>query len=224
MDRELAAQGVGNIIAGLIGGLPLSGVIVRSAANVDAGAQTKLSSVLQGLLLAIGIVTLPRLLNSIPLASLAVLLIYTGFKLLHPTLIRHIWRQGRTQFVPFVVTLVAILLADLFIGIAVGLAVGFVFILFDQLRFPCYTVVSPPGSVLTRLRLHDQVTFLNKGSLALLLDRLSPGSRIEIDGSACRHIDHDVLEFISDFHQTARLKRIDFRTVGIALPAIIPSH
>jgi MFS superfamily sulfate permease-like transporter len=224
MDRELAAQGVGNIVAGMIGGLPVSGVIIRSAANVDAGAQTKLSAIFQGLLLAVGVTTIPAVLNTIPLSVLAVVLMYTGFKLLHPGLVRHTWMQGRTQFVPFIVTVAAILLTDLFMGIAIGLAIGFLFILFDQLRFPCFTVISPPGSVLIRVRLHDQVTFLNKASLALMLDRLTAGARIEIDGTACRHIDHDVLEFISDYRLTAKLKHIDFRTVGLALPAVSPSH
>ncbi len=223
-NRELAAQGAGNIVAGLIGGLPVTGVIVRSAANVDAGAQSRLSAILQGLFLAATVLTVPALLNRIPLASLAILLIYTGFKLLHPSVLRYMWLQGRSHFVPFVVTLVAIFFTNLPAGVAIGLSVGFIFILVDQLRFPCYTVVSPPGSVLTRLRLHDQVTFLNKATLARLFDRLAPGSRIEIDGTACRHIDHDVLEYISDFRRAARLKRIDFRTVGITLPPISPSH
>jgi carbonic anhydrase/SulP family sulfate permease len=102
--------------------------------------------------------------------------------------------------------------------------VGFVFILFDQLRYPCFTVVSPQGSVLTRLKLQEQVSFLHKASLARLLDDMPAGARIEIDGTACQHIDHDVLEFLSDFRQTARLRRIDFRTVGIDLPALSPSH
>ena len=223
-DRELAAQGIGNIVAGLIGGLPVTGVIVRSAANVDAGAQTKRSAIIHGVLLLIAVLTIPVLLNMIPLASLAAILIYTGFKLSHPRLLRHAWTQGRTQWLPFLVTVSAILLSDLLIGITIGLAVGFVFILFDQLRYPCFTVVSPHGSVLTRLRLQEQVSFLHKASLARLLDELPSGARIEIDGTACQHIDHDVLEFLSDFRQTARLRRIDFRTVGIDLPALSPSH
>lgn len=223
-DRELAAQGVGNMVAGLIGGLPVTGVIVRSAANVDAGAQTKLSAILHGILLLIAVLTIPLLLNMIPLASLAAILIYTGFKLAHPRLMKHAWAQGRTQWLPFVITIVAILLSDLLIGIAIGLTVGFIFVLFDQLRYPCYTVVSPHGSVLTRLKLQEQVSFLHKATLAQLLDELPNGARIEIDGTGCRHIDHDVLEFLSDFRQTARLKKIDFRTVGIDLPAVSPSH
>jgi SulP family sulfate permease len=223
-DRELAAQGIGNIVAGLMGGLPVTGVIVRSAANVDAGAQTKRSAIIHGVLLLIAVLTIPMLLNMIPLASLAAILIYTGFKLSHPRLLRHAWAQGRTQWLPFLVTVSAILLSDLLVGITIGLAVGFVFILFDQLRYPCFTVVSPQGSVLTRLKLQEQVSFLHKASLARLLDDLPAGARIEIDGTACQHIDHDVLEFLSDFRQTARLRRIDFRTVGIDLPALSPSH
>jgi MFS superfamily sulfate permease-like transporter len=223
-DRELAAQGVGNIVAGLIGGLPVTGVIVRSAANVDAGAQTKRSAILHGILLLLAVLIIPSLLNLIPLASLAAILIYTGFKLAHPRLLRHAWTQGRTQWVPFLVTVVAILLSDLLVGIAIGLTVGFVFILLDQLRNPCFMVVSPEGSVLTRIKLHEHVSFLQKASLVQLLDTLPSGARIEVDGTGCRHIDHDVLESLSDFRQTSRLRRIDFRTVGIDLPAISPSH
>jgi MFS superfamily sulfate permease-like transporter len=223
-DRELAVQGVGNVVAGFLGGLPITGVLVRSAANVDAGAQTKLSTVLHGLLMAAAVFLIPVALNMIPLASLAAILIYTGVKLAQPTAVRHIWQQGRGQFLPFLVTVAAILLTDLLIGILIGLGVGFMFVLFDHLRYPCYTVVSGAGSVLKRVRLHEQVTFLNKGSLARLLDELPRQSRIELDGSSCRHIDHDVLEFISDFRRTAALREIDFRIVGIALPPISPSH
>lgn len=223
-DRELAVQGVGNVVAGLLGGLPVTGVLVRSAANVDAGAHTKSSTILHGLLMAVAVFTIPVALNMIPLASLAAVLIYTGIKLAQPAMVRHTWNQGRMQFVPFAVTVAAILLTDLLVGILIGLAVGFLFVLFDQLRYPCYTVVSGAGSVLKRIRLHEQVTFLNKASLAQFMDSLPDRSRIEVDGTACRHIDHDVLEFISDFRQTALLREIDFRTVGITLPPISPSH
>jgi len=223
-DRELASQGVGNVVAGLIGGLPVTGVIVRSSANIDAGAQTKLSAILHGVLLLLAVFTIPVLLNMIPLASLAAILIYTGFKLAHPRLLRHAWLQGRTQWVPFVVTVIAILLSDLLVGIAIGLTIGFIFILFDQLRFPCFTVVSPHGSVLKRLKLQEQVSFLHKATLAQVLDDLPVGSRVEVDGTSCAHIDHDVLEFLSDFRQTAKLRKIDFRTVGIDLPPVSPSH
>lgn len=223
-DRELAVQGVGNVVAGFLGGLPITGVLVRSAANVNAGAQTKLSTVLHGLLMAVAVFLLPVALNLIPLASLAAVLIYTGVKLAQPASIRHIWNQGRGQSLPFLVTVAAILLTDLLVGILIGLGVGFVFVLFDHVRYPCYTVTSGAGSVLKRVRLHEQVTFLNKASLARLLDELPERSRLELDGSSCRHIDHDVLEFISDFRRTALLREIDFRTVGLALPPISTSH
>lgn len=223
-NRELAVQGLGNIVAGLVGGLPVSGVLVRSAANVDAGAQTKLSAVVHGILLAGVVFAAPGVLNLIPYAALAAVLIYTGFRLSQPATIRLLWQQGHTQFVPFIVTVVAILLTDLLIGVLVGMGVGFLFIVFDHLRHPCFTLVSGTGSVLTRIRLHEQVTFLNKASLAQYLDSLPARSRIEIDGSHCRHIDHDVLEFISDFRQTALLRQIDVRTVGLSLPPISPSH
>lgn len=223
-NRELAAQGVGNMVAGFFGGLPVTGVIVRTAANVEAGARTKRSTIIHGALLLVAVFSSPWLLNSIPLASVAAILIYTGFKLTHPRLLQHAWRQGHAQWLPFMVTLVAILLSDLLIGITIGLTVGFIFVLVDQLRSQGFIVVSPKGSVLTRLKLHEHVSFLQKASLAQKLEALPPGSRIEIDGTACRSIDHDVLEYISDFRQTAHLRSIDFRTVGLTLPPISPSH
>lgn len=223
-NRELAAQGLGNVVAGLIGGLPLSGVLVRSAANVEAGAQTKMAAVIHGLLLAVAVFLTPRLLNHIPFASLAAVLIYTGIHLVQPATFRHMWVQGPMRFVPFLVTVAAILLTDMLVGIIVGLLIGFLFIAIDQFRYPCFSRVSAAGSVLTRIRLHNHVTFLNKGSLARFLEGLPPRSRIEIDGSACHHIDYDVLEYISDFRQTAALREIDFRTVGITLPPVSPGH
>lgn len=219
-NRELAAQGAGNMVSGLIGGLPVTGVIVRSAANVDAGARTKLSAILHGLLLALAVVAIPALLNHIPLASLAAILIYTGFKLAHPMIWSGMWRQGTSQFLPFVLTIAAILLTDLLVGISIGLALGLFFILVEHSRQPCYEVVSPKGAVLTRVRLNEQVSFLSKASLARLFERLEPGSRLELDGSHCRHIHSDVLELIRDFRETALLKKIDLRLVGLELPGV----
>lgn len=223
-NRELLAQGVGNSLSGLLGGLPLTGVIVRSAANVDAGAQTKLSAILHGVLLALAAVTIPGLLNEIPLASLAAILLYTGFKLAHPRILRSMWGQGWKQFTPFALTIAAILLSDLLIGITVGLGVAFAFILTDEIRFDCFTVTSPPGAVLKRIQLQEQVSFLNKASLARLLASLKPGERLEIDGSRCRVIHHDVLEHMADFRQQALERGIDLRLVGIDLPPPPPAH
>lgn len=217
-SRELVAQGVGNLACGLVGGLPVTGVIVRSAANIEAGSQTKLAALLHGVLLALAVVAAPALLNHIPLAALAAILLYTGFKLAHPKILRTVWSQGPPQFLPFLVTVVAILLTDLLHGIGIGLATGFAFILFDQLRDPCYTIVSPAGAVLRRVQLHDNVSFLNKGTIARLLEEQPTGSRLEIDASHCRYIDHDVLEHIGNFRQTALQRGIDLRLVGLKFP------
>jgi MFS superfamily sulfate permease-like transporter len=214
-NRELLAQGAGNVASGLLGGLPVTGVIVRSAANVGAGARTKAASMLHGVLLALAVLAMPAALNRIPLAVLAAILLYTGWKLAHPSLWRQAAGRGAFQFVPFAVTVLAILLTDLLVGIGIGLAVGFCFILAEHLRAPCFSVVSAPGAVLTRLRLHDHVTFLNKSSLSRALHRFPPGSRVELDGTRCERIDHDVLELIGDFRRTAARRQIDFRLVGI---------
>lgn len=223
-NRELVAQGIGNSLSGLVGGLPVTGVIVRSAANVDAGARTKWSAILHGGLLLTAALTIPAVLNLVPVAPLAAILLYTGFKLAHPRLLRHAWSQGLFQFIPFVITVVAILLTDLLVGIGVGLAVGLTFVLIEHLKAPCFSVVSPKGSVLTRLRLNDNVNFLNKASLATTLEAMPPGSRIEIDGRNCKRIDHDVLELIYEYGETARLRRIELRLVGLPEQSIMPGH
>ena len=223
-NRELIAQGVGNTLSGLVGGLPLTGVIVRSSANIDAGAKTRWSAVLHGFLLAIAVMTIPGVLNRIPLAALAAILIYTGYKLAHPKLFVAAWKVGREHFASFVVTIVAILLTDLLVGIAIGLAVAFIFILLDQLRAPALADVTPPGGVLRRYVLGDQVSFLSKASVATTLEAIPDGARVEIDGRATRRIDHDVRELLTDFRATARLRGIDYRLVGVDPVATAPSH
>jgi MFS superfamily sulfate permease-like transporter len=179
--------------------------------------------VVQGALLLVAALSIPRVLDQVPLAPLAVILIYIGYRLAHPRLVVHIWRQGPAQFIPFAVTVVAILLTNLLLGIAIGLAVGLLFVFSDGLRTSPFTVVSPPGGVLTRLRLHKTVSFLNKAALAETLEAMAPGSRVEIDGRGCERIDHDVLELIHEFRETARLRGIDYRLVGIPAEAIMPS-
>lgn len=223
-NRELVAQGIGNAVSGLVGGLPMSGVVVRSAANVDAGAQSKLAVMMHALLLLVAVLAVPMLLNLIPIASLAAILLYTGWKLAHPSFLQHAWRQGWRRFTPFLATVLGILVTDLLVGIVVGLVVGFAFVVLDFQRSPGYAVVSPKGAVLTRLRLNDAVTFLHKATLAATLEALPPGSRIELDGRFCRHIDNDVLELIHEFKDTARSRGIDYRLVGIPEALTMPSH
>ncbi len=222
-NRELLAQGAGNTLSGLLGGLPVTGVIVRSAANIDAGAKTRWAGFLHGVFLLAAVVTIPSLLNRIPLAALAAILIATGWKLAHPRQLRDAWTLGRHQFVPFVVTIAAILLTDLLVGIAVGMTVGVFFILRDHMRAPALREVSGPHAVLRRFTLGDQVTFLNKASVIETLESLPPDSRVEIDGRASRHLDFDVLEALHNFRETARLRNIDYRMVGIPVLAHRPA-
>jgi SulP family sulfate permease len=223
-NRELLAQGVGNTLSGLVGGLPVTGVIVRSAANLDAGARTRWSAISHGVLLLVAVLAAGRLLNQIPLAALAAVLLYTGFKLAHPKLFVAAWRTGRRHFATFVVTIVAILLTDLLVGIGIGVSLGLLFILLEQSRAPGFNDVTPAGGVLRRLVLPEQVTFLHKASVAQTLEAIPPGSRVEIDGRQARQLDHDVLELITDFRETARLRGIDLRIVGLPPTPTIPAH
>jgi SulP family sulfate permease len=223
-NRELLAQGVGNTLSGLIGGLPLTGVIVRSAANINAGGRTRWSAFTHGVWLLVAVIAAPTLLNRIPLAALAAVLLYTGYKLANPRLFVAAWRTGRRHFLAFVITIVAILLTDLLVGIGIGLAVGIFFVLLEQLRSPAFADVTPPGAVLRRLVLPEHVTFLHKASVAETLESLPPRSRVEIDGRQARQIDHDVLELITDFRETARLREIDLRLVGLPSTPIVPAH
>lgn len=223
-NRELLAQGAGNIVAGILGGLPLTGVIVRSSANVDAGAKSRLSAILHALFLSVAVLLLAPLLNRIPLAALAAVLLVTGYKLAAPALWRTSWRLGPMQFIPFATTVIAVLLTDLLVGIGIGLAVGIAFIVIEQMRRSAFTKVSPPGAVLTRFELPDQVTFLSKAKLARALDALPAGSRIEIDGRKTRQFDHDALEVLLTFRETAHTRGIDYRLVGIPETELPQAH
>ncbi len=213
-DRELIAQGTGNMLSGLIGGLPITGVIVRSATNIAAGARTRWSGVMHGVWLLVAALAFPAMLNTIPLAALAAVLIHVGFKLAHPTLFKAALKRGRAYAFSFYFTVLAILVTDLLRGILVGLAVGVVVILRDHVQSPPYTEVSPPGAVLKRLQLHDNVNFLHKAALLTMLEDLPEGTRIELDARRTRRLDPDVLEVIGNFSKLAPQKNIDLRLVG----------
>lgn len=223
-NRELLAQGIGNTLSGLVGGLPVTGVVVRSAANIDAGAQTRWSAIIHGVLLLVFVLSIPTVLNMIPLAALAALLLYTGFKLASPALFRTAWKLGWAQFIPFVVTVVAIVFTDLLVGIAIGLVVATIFIFAQYLRQDAMRIVSAPGAVLTRYQLPDQATFLSKANIGRTLNELPDGSRVEIDGSGTARFDYDVVEQLYEFAETARLRNIDYRLVNIPAAPITPTH
>jgi carbonic anhydrase/SulP family sulfate permease len=199
-SRELIAQGVGNTIAGLIGGLPMTSVIVRSSVNVGVGAKTKLSTILHGALLLICVAMFPVYLNMIPISALAAILLVTGFKLASPTLFRQMWSEGRYQFIPFIVTLLSIVLTDLLIGILIGLAVSLLFILNSNLRRPVRRIVETHiGGDVLHVELANQVSFLNRASLDKLFSEAQRGSSLLIDASDTDYIDPDVLSLIRDF-------------------------
>ncbi len=199
-SRELIAQGVGNSVAGLIGGLPMTSVIVRSSVNVAVGAKTKLSAIFHGVLLLVCVALFPLYLNMIPLAALAAILLVTGFKLASPSLFRQMWSEGRYQFAPFIITLVSIVLTDLLIGVLIGLTVSVLFILNSNLRRPIRRIVETHiGGDVLHIELANQVSFLNRASLDKLFSQAAPGSSLLIDASDTDYFDPDVLSLIRDF-------------------------
>lgn len=216
-NRELLAQGVGNVVSGLIGGLPLTAVIVRSSANIGAGGQTKISAFFHGLLLLTSLLFLASILNQIPLSALAAVLLMVGYKLTKPALYSSQWRLGWPQFLPFVVTVIAILFTDLLIGVCIGLAVGIFYILKANLESAYYLHDEPskdPNTV--HIRLSEHVTFLNKASIVTTLDRIPGGTHVIIDGSASDYIDYDVLEAIQNYRITAAERNIQLEIRSIA--------
>lgn len=215
LSRELIAQGIGNISSGLIGGLPVTAVIVRTSVNIESGAKTKLSAVLHGILLLICVLGIPHVLNHIPLASLATILLYTGYKLAKPKIFREIYKQGWNQFTPFIVTIAVVLISDLLRGIAAGVLVSGFFILRDN--YKNFATINEFKQTDTRItiRLADQMTFLNKARFREVLQRIPEDSHVVIDGSHCRYLDFDVIEVIDEFKQTAAYKDITLELINI---------
>lgn len=215
-NRELLAQGAGNLTSGLLGGLPMTGVIVRSAANIDAGARSWRSSFVHGVLLAAAVLSVPALLNHIPLAALAAVLLATGWKLAHPRLVMDAWRRGAQYFAPFAVTVVAIVVEDLLIGIAVGLVAGVFFVLRDSfVNAYSYERRESADHQQVRLTLAEEVTFLNKARITSALSRLPAGSAVIIDGTRTKHLDMDVVELLHDYQANAQRKGITVLLHGI---------
>lgn len=201
-SRELLAQGVGNVTAGLIGGLPVTSVIIRSSVNVNSGGQTKLATIFHGVLLGGCVMLAPVYLNMIPLSALAAILLVTGFKLASPKLFKQMWSGGRYQFLPFVITLAAIVFTDLLIGIVIGLVVSLLFILNSNLRRPIRRVVETHvGGDVLHIELANQVSFLNRAALEKILRDAPRGSHVLIDASETDYIDPDVLTLIRDFKE-----------------------
>jgi MFS superfamily sulfate permease-like transporter len=213
-DRELKAQGLGNVVSGLVGGLPLTQVIVRSSANIQSGAKSKLSTILHGVLLLTAVVTVPALLNRIPLSVLAAILLVVGYKLARPALFASMYRQGPYQFVPFMVTVVGILATDLLIGIGLGMAVAVFAILLTNYSNPFFLDRDPGDGV--RITLSENVSFLNRAAIMRTLASIPAGAKVVIDGSRSMNVDHDVYEIIKDFEQRAAAVGIDLTVHGLS--------
>jgi MFS superfamily sulfate permease-like transporter len=225
-NRELMAQGVGNMASGLIGGLPITQVIVRSSANVEAGGKTRLATIVHGAILLLSVIIIPRFLNLIPLSSLAAILLLVGFKLAKPSLFKGMYKLGWEQFIPFIVTVLAILVTDLLKGIAVGMVVAVYFILRKNYKHSySYRKENDQSGEVVTIVLSEEVTFLNKGSIGLTLDNIKPNSTVIIDGRRSLDIDYDVLEIIQNFKQhTAPTRNITVETKGIAEVDSVGGH
>jgi MFS superfamily sulfate permease-like transporter len=219
-NRELKAQGVGNLVSGLLGGLPVTSVIVRTSANINAGARSKRSAILHGIFLLISVALFPQWLNLIPLPALAAILIFTGFKMAKPSIFRELYLKGMDQFIPFVVTILAILVTDLLVGILIGCTVGLFFVMRSNFRSAIF-VVADANTYLFRLR--KDVSFLNKSFLKRKLEEVPKEAYVLIDASRADFIDRDVIDVIEDFRKhaplkaiTVELKRSNFREQGFA--------
>ena len=204
-NRELKAQGLGNIVSGLVGGLPVTSVIVRSSANVNAGAKTKMSTIYHGILLLLSFAFIPFLLNLIPKTALAAILIYTGYKLAKPSVFKAFYKKGLDQFLPFVITIVAILATDLLKGVVIGIGVGLFFVIRSNFKTAVF-VVHDENKYLFRLR--KDVSFLNKPIIKNKLEKVPANSSVIIDITRADFIDKDVVETIEDFILHASLKNI----------------
>ena len=215
-NRELKAQGVGNILSGLIGGLPVTQVIVRSSANQQAGGKTKASAVIHGVLLLVSIAAIPTVLNLIPLATLAAILFVVGFKLAKPAIFKKMYNQGMGQFIPFVVTILGIVFTDLLMGIALGVIVAIFIILRNNYKIP-YKVKkhNASGQDTIRIVLSQDVTFLNKASIMKSLASIPDDTIVEIDASATQFIHFDVVEIIEDFEVNAKTRNISLKIVDL---------
>ena len=207
-NRELFAQGTGNILSGLIGGLPLTQVIVRSSANIQSNAKSKLSSIIHGLLLLLAVLALPKMLNHIPLSVLAAVLIVVGYKLAKPSLFKKMWAKGWTQFVPFVATILVIVVKDLLWGISVGLFIGIIVIIVKSYQNSLFLNIDKSNDKLVKMTFVEEVTFLNKGAIAKQLGSLHNDITLELDVRNSKYIDSDIIEILEDFVVQAKNKSI----------------
>ncbi|HEY3385531.1 MAG TPA: SulP family inorganic anion transporter [Saprospiraceae bacterium] len=216
-NRELKAQGLGNIVSGLIGGLPLTQVIVRSSTNITFGGKTKMSTILHGVYLLICAISIAHLLNMIPLATLAAILFIVGYKLAKPSLFKQMYKQGREHFIPFLATIIGILLSDLLTGIGIGMAFAIFYLLLNNYR-NAYDIKDVSNSAHDQhIVLSEEVSFLNKGGILQKLNEIPENSKVLIDASKSKYIHQDVIEIIQDYVVHAKtMKNIHVEVKGIS--------
>jgi MFS superfamily sulfate permease-like transporter len=225
VNRELVAQGIGNIACGLLGAIPITAVVVRGAANVDAGAKTKLSAFTHGLFLLLSVLLIPFILNMIPYASLAAILLVTGYNLVKPKLIRNMWGLGLKQFLPFLITIIVILCTDLLIGVSIGLLISIFFIVRNNFKAEYKITRTVRNGIETAcIKLNSNVTFLNKVKLRKTLDEIPAYTVLTIDGSECNFIDYDILEIISEYAAKAHERHIELHLTGIEKVNVTAVH
>ena len=215
-NRELFAQGAGNIVSGMIGGLPVTQVIVRTSANVQSGGQTKMSAIMHGFLLLISVIIVPNILNLIPLSVLAAILFLVGYKLAKPAVFKKMYQMGWKQFVPFIVTVVGIVFGDLLIGISLGLAIGIFVILVKSYQNSHFLHIekSENGNKSVKMTLAEEVTFINKGAILKELNKLEEDSTLEIDTRRTSYLDNDIIEILDDFKVKAYDRNIVIKIIS----------
>ncbi len=225
VNRELIAQGIGNMLCGLLGAIPMTAVVVRGAANVDAGGRTKLSAFTHGLFLLLAVLFVPFLLNKIPYASLAAILLITGYNLTKPKLYRNMWSLGRKQFIPFVITILVILVTDLLVGVSIGLLISIYYIIRNNFKTEYrITKIKKHETVYFIIKLNSNVTFLNKVQLRKTLDQIPEYSCLTIDGSESHFVDYDILEIISEYANKAHDRHIELTLDGIQQVNVTAVH
>ena len=213
-NRELAAQGIGNILSGLVGGLPITSVAVRTSTNIFNNSRTRLSAMIQGFLMLVSVSLAASLLNRIPLACLAAILIVVGFRLANPSVFKSVYREGMSQFIPFVVTILGILFTNLLIGILVGLMVGYSFVLYTNAQ-SSFRVIRDGHNVLVKFQ--KDIYFPSKPRLKETLRSLKPGDSVLIDGRYASFIDHDIYALLTEFAQTARTSDIHYELRDVTI-------
>jgi MFS superfamily sulfate permease-like transporter len=200
---ELKAQGIGNMVSALLGGLPLTSVIVRTSANSNSGAKSKMSTIIHGVLLLVSVVTIPFILNKIPLATLAAILLLVGYKLAKPSTFKHFWEKGKYQFIPFIATLLAVVFTDLLKGVALGIIISIIFVLRGNLKraYHFRKEEYADGDVI-HIDLAQEVSFLNKAAIKSTLNDIPENSKVIIDAKDTVYIAHDILDLIHEFKTT----------------------